>query len=92
MREVLQMRVSVSNIQTRDSDILQRLVHDKIRRAISDKIAGIAIKETQHECHREYACRVIVADYEDYWKDVKETADRISYRGMSPVFREEGLK
>lgn len=91
MRETLQMQVSVSNLQTHDSDLLQHLVHDKIRRAIADKIAGIATKETQHEFHREYYCRVIVADYDDYWKDVKEAADRMSYRGMSPMFIEKGL-
>ena len=92
MRETLHMQLSISNIETHDSKMLQHLVHDKLRYAIADKIVGMATKETQCEFHREYRCRVIVADYEDYWRDVKEAAEKLSYRGFSPMFIEEGLK
>lgn len=92
MRETLQMQVSISNMQTNDSEMIKRMVHDKLRYAIADKIVGIATKETQLEFHKEYRCRVIVADYEDYWRDVKEAAERLSYGGFSPMFVEEGLK
>jgi hypothetical protein len=91
MRETLQMCVSVSNIQACDPVMMEHVVHDKIRRSIADKIASVATVETQHEFHTEYRCRVIVADHDDYWRDVKEAAERLSYRVMSPMFIEEGM-
>jgi superfamily II helicase len=90
MRETLQMCVSISNMQACDP-VMKHVVHDKIRRSIADKIASIATVETQHEFHKEYRCRVIVADHDDYWRDVSEAAERLSYRGMSPRFTEEGM-
>ena len=91
MRETLQMCLSVSNIEAHNPHMIGNLVHDKLRYAIADKIAGIATVETQHEFHKEYRCRVIVADYDDYWRDVIEAAERMSYRGASPRFIEEGF-
>lgn len=91
MRVALQMCVSISNMQGGDPIMIEHVVHDKIRRGIADKIANIAIVETQHEFHKEHRCRVIVADHDDYWQDVKEAAERMIYRGMSPRFIEEGF-
>ena len=90
MRETLQMCVSISNTQV-GLESIKYLVHDKIRYAIADKIASVATVETQHEFHKEYRCRVIVADHDDYWRDVSEAAERLSYRGMIPRFIEEGM-
>ena len=92
MKETLNMCVSLSNMQTHDPQMVAYTVHSKIRHSIADKIASIATKETRHEFHTEYRCRVIVADSDDYWRDVKEAVERLSYRGMSPMFIEEGLK
>lgn len=91
MRETLQMCVSVSNIEANSLHMIGNLVHDKLRHAIADKIALLATVVTQHEYHKEYRCRVIVADYDDYWRDVKEAAERMSYRGTYPRFIEEGF-
>lgn len=92
MRETLHMCLSISNVQAHNPTMIQCMVHDKMRYAIADKIASIATVETQHEFHKEYRCRVIVADHDDYWRDVREAAERLSYRGMIPMFMEEGLK
>lgn len=92
MRETLSMCVSISNMEAHNPKMIEYMVHDKIRRSIADKIADVTTVETQHEFHKEYRCRVIVADHDDYWRDVKEAAERSNYRGMSPVFMEEGLK
>lgn len=91
MRETLNMCVSVSNIQAFDHDWAEHVVHDKIRRGIADKVASVATVETKYEFHTEYRCRVIVADHDDYWRDVKEAAERMNYRGASPRFIEEGF-
>ena len=91
MRELLNMCVSVSNMHLSDPVMIEHFVHDKIRRGIADKVASVATVETQHEFHTEYRCRVIVADYDDYWRDVKEAAERMNYRGASPRFIEEGF-
>ena len=91
MKEELSMCVSISNIQTHDQKMIDCLVHDKMRHGIADKIAGIATVETQHEFHREYRCRVIVADYDAYWRDVNRAAEQLSHRRDIPMFIEEGL-
>lgn len=92
MREKLHMCVSISNKEAHDPKMIEYLVHDKLRYAIAEKIADIATVTTEYEFHKEYRCRVIVADYDDYWRDVKEAAERLSYRGAPPMFIEEGLK
>jgi hypothetical protein len=91
MRELLQMSLSISNTQSDNLERIEYLVHDKIRYAIADKIASVATVKTQHEFHKEYSCRVIVADHDEYWRDVREAAARLSYRGNTPMFIEEGL-
>lgn len=92
MRETLQMSLSISNMDTHNSSLIDNLVHQKLRKSIADKIAGIATKEIQHEFHKEYRCSVIVADYDDYWRDVEEAAQKLSYKWYGPMFMEEGLK
>jgi hypothetical protein len=91
MKEILQMCLSIPNSQTYDPKQIEYLVHDKIRRSIADKIAHIATVETKHEFHKEYRCRVIVADHDDYWRDVKQAAEALTYNGYRPMFIEEGL-
>jgi hypothetical protein len=91
MRETLQMCVSISNMQACDPVMMEHVVHDKIRRSIADKIASIATVKTQHEFHQEYRCRVIVADYADYWQDVRKAAEQLAYRAGGPMFIEEGM-
>jgi hypothetical protein len=95
MREVLNMCVSISSMEAmeaRDPKMIEYLVHDKIRRGIADKVASVATVETKYEFHTEYRCRVIVADHDDYWRDVREAAERLGYSSASPMFIEEGLK
>lgn len=92
MREVLNMCVSVSNMQLSDPVMIEHVVRDKIRRGIADKVASVATVETQYEFHKEYRCRVIVADHDDYWRDVHQAAESLIYRGAPPMFIEEGLK
>jgi hypothetical protein len=91
MREVLNMCVSISSMEARDPKMIEYLVHDKIRYAIAEKIVGVATVATEYDFHKEYRCRVIVADHDDYWRDVKEAAERLIHR-PAPVFIEEGLK
>ena len=90
MKETLQMCLSISNKEAYDPKMIQHMVHDKMRYAIADKIASVATVKTQHEFHQEYRCRVIVADYDDYWLDVQRAAERLAYRG-GPLFIEEGM-
>jgi hypothetical protein len=91
MRETLQMCLSISNKEAHDPKMIQYMVHDKMRYAIADKIASVATVKTQHEFHQEYRCRVIVADYDDYWQDVRKAAEQLAYRVGGPMFIEEGM-
>jgi hypothetical protein len=91
MKETLQMCLSISNKEAYDPKMIQYMVHDKMRYSIADKIASLATVKTQHEFHQEYRCRVIVADYDDYWQDVRKVAEQLAYRAGSPMFIEEGM-
>jgi hypothetical protein len=93
MREVLALKMSLSNLEVKaDENLVESLVRSRMRQGIADKIAEIGVQETQHSYHREYKCYLIVADYDDYWRDVERAAERLGYRTASPVFIEEGFK
>lgn len=93
MREVLALKMSLSNLEVKaDEKWVENLVRSRMRQGIADKIAEIGVKETQHIYHREYTCSLIVADYDDYWRDVERAAERLGYRKAIPVFLEEGFK
>ena len=91
MKETLNMSIAVSKMEPAGSDYVTYAVHDKMRHAIAQKIVDMAVKTVEHDYHRDYTCKVIVADADEYWRDVRDAAEHIARGYGGPKFTETGM-
>lgn len=84
MKNELHSEVHFSTLQKNvDPERVRRLARDKLVQQIAHAIADAKIEEIQRDFSVAYRISVVVADPDDYWRDVERAAiEHQRYRSM----------
>jgi hypothetical protein len=87
MKEVLNCQHVVSNLErnTRQAEIYS-MVYGNMVKEIANKITGLYMKEDIGDYSTTYSSRIIVCDYDDFYKAVEEEASRLRHLMFVPSF------
>lgn len=93
MRELFVGSVVIGNLELAANPDIERYVHDDLIKKLAASIVNIRITKIKNEFSVNYGYGVIVADPDDYWRDVEmkamELQSRLNYNHFYDQKRED---